>query len=70
MQMVGPEDKKHEACIYDSTGFPGIIGCVDGTYVCLKSYGDTLGHLYYNRIGHYIINVIINIHFTEGEVSR
>lgn len=43
---------------YGKTGFPGIIGCVDGTHVRIISPA-TDQHLYYNRKGFHSINVML-----------
>ncbi|XP_036346180.1 putative nuclease HARBI1 [Rhagoletis pomonella] len=39
-------------------GIPGVIGCVDGTHVRIKSPGSDNHHLYLNRKGFYSINVM------------
>lgn len=43
---------------YDKTGFPGIIGCVDGTHVRIISPASDQ-HLYYNRKGFHSMNVML-----------
>uniref|UniRef100_A0A1I8N8U6 Uncharacterized protein n=1 Tax=Musca domestica TaxID=7370 RepID=A0A1I8N8U6_MUSDO len=39
--------------------FPGIVGCVDGTHIRIKSPGDELKALYYNRKEYYSINAMV-----------
>uniref|UniRef100_A0A1I8NRK4 DDE Tnp4 domain-containing protein n=1 Tax=Stomoxys calcitrans TaxID=35570 RepID=A0A1I8NRK4_STOCA len=56
----------------DKTGFPGVIGCVDGTHIRIKGPGENMKHLYYNGMGYYSINVMVicdqnmNITYVEG----
>ncbi|XP_065354731.1 putative nuclease HARBI1 [Calliphora vicina] len=60
IKMVRPEDEhKNKQEFYGATGFPGVIGCVDGTHIRIKSPGDEQKHLYYNRKGYYSINVMV-----------
>lgn len=60
IQMVRPEEENIiKQAFFDTTGFPGIIGCVDGTHIRIKSPGDSLKHLYYNRKGYYSINAMV-----------
>lgn len=40
-------------------GFPGVIGCVDGTHVRIVCPDKNLRHLYYCRKGFYSLNVMI-----------
>lgn len=44
---------------FDRTGFPGVIGCVDGTHIRIKSPGDEVKRLYYNRKGYCSINAMM-----------
>lgn len=60
IQMVRPEEENIiKQAFFGSKGFPGIIGCVDGTHIRIKSPGDHLKHLYYNRKGYYSINAMV-----------
>lgn len=49
---------------FDSTGFPGVIGCVDGTHIRIKSPGPDVKRLYYNRKGYCSINAMVVSRFT------
>ncbi|XP_061401150.1 putative nuclease HARBI1 [Musca vetustissima] len=58
--MCHPDDEsKVKRGFYDIAGFPGIIGCVDGTHIRIKSPGNDVKHLYYNRKGFYSINAMV-----------
>lgn len=63
IKMPGPEEYTQiKEAFFNSSGFPGIIGCVDGTHIKIKSPGDEVKHLYYNRKGYYSINaMVVNI---------
>ena len=54
----GEETATKEA-FYSLGGLPGVVGCVDGTHVKIKSPGRELAHLYYNRKGYYSLNVML-----------
>lgn len=43
---------------YAKTGFPGVIGCVDGTHISIIPPAHAK-HLYYNRKGFYSLNVML-----------
>ncbi|XP_059226785.1 putative nuclease HARBI1 isoform X1 [Stomoxys calcitrans] len=53
------EEQDTMASFFEKTGFPGIIGCVDGTHVRFKGPGNDVKHLYYNRKGYYSINAMV-----------
>lgn len=44
---------------YEKTGFPGVIGCVDGTHVNIFKPKFDVQHLYYNRKGNHSLNVMM-----------
>lgn len=44
---------------YEKTGFPGVIGCVDGTHVRIFKPVSDIQHLYYNRKGFHSLNVML-----------
>ncbi|XP_055619376.1 putative nuclease HARBI1 [Toxorhynchites rutilus septentrionalis] len=44
---------------YKRTGFPGVIGCVDGTHIRIISPCANVQHLYYNRKGFHSLNVML-----------
>ncbi|XP_065087445.1 putative nuclease HARBI1 [Ochlerotatus camptorhynchus] len=53
------EKREIKHSFYEKTGFPGVIGCVDGTHVrIVKPVGD-IQHLYYNRKGFHSLNVML-----------
>ena len=58
------EEEKFEAKLhfFEKTGFPGVIGCVDGTHIKILTPGKEIQHLYYNRKGFYSLNaMVVNI---------
>jgi hypothetical protein len=44
---------------YEKNGFPGVIGAIDGTHVCIVNPGGVDSEIYRNRKGHFSINVQI-----------
>ncbi|XP_037808570.1 putative nuclease HARBI1 [Lucilia sericata] len=58
LEKSSNEESESKECFYRTGGIPSVIGCVDGTHVRIKSPGDDLKHLYYNRKGFYSINVM------------
>lgn len=58
MPLLEEEDKIKQA-FWEKYGFPGIIACVDGTHIRIKSPGDNQKHLYYNRKAFYSINAMM-----------
>lgn len=44
---------------FAKTGFPGVIGCVDGTHVKIVKPTSDIQHLYYNRKGYHSLNVMV-----------
>ena len=44
---------------YEKTGFPGVIGCVDGTHVRIFKPVRDIQHLYYNRKEFHSLNVML-----------
>lgn len=44
---------------FQKSGFPGVIGCVDGTHIKIFPPGSDIQHLYYNRKGYHSLNVMI-----------
>lgn len=60
IQMPRPDEERAiMEGFFDSGGFPGVIGCVDGTHIRIKSPGDDLKRLYYNRKAFYSINAMV-----------
>lgn len=57
---VSDEEKSEiKRGFYERTGFPGVIGCVDGTHVKIFKPMKDIQHLYYNRKGFHSLNVMI-----------
>ncbi|XP_053686869.1 putative nuclease HARBI1 [Sabethes cyaneus] len=44
---------------FEKTGFPGVIGCVDGTHVKIIKPKAEVQHSYYNRKGFHSLNVML-----------
>lgn len=60
IQMPRPEEEEAiKWAFFNARGFPGVIGCVDGTHIRIKSPGADRKHLYYNRKGYYSINAMV-----------
>lgn len=54
--QTAADKQKIKERFYNKTGFPGIIGCIDGTHVSiLKPVANE--HLYIDRFGKHSINV-------------
>lgn len=47
---------------FNKTGFPGVIGCIDGTHVKILAPKIGQRFKYYNRKGFYSLNVTLVIH--------
>ncbi|XP_021712444.1 putative nuclease HARBI1 [Aedes aegypti] len=62
VEIVFPTDEREKHIIkqgfYEQTGFPGVIGCVDGTHVSIIAPTHDK-HLFYNRKGFYSLNVML-----------
>lgn len=58
MEITHTEKIESKQWFYDRTGFPGIIGAIDGTHVnIIRPNKDE--HLYFNRKGCHSINVMV-----------
>ncbi|XP_058981748.1 putative nuclease HARBI1 [Musca domestica] len=57
-KTLGEEDECKQS-FFNSAGVPGVVGCIDGSHVRIKSPGQQQQHLYYNRKGYYSINVMV-----------
>ena len=53
------DENKAKELFYRTGGIPGIVGCIDGTHVRIKTPGSETNHLYYRRKGYYSINVML-----------
>lgn len=58
-EMSDDEITECKRFFYERTGFPGIIGCVDGTHFKMVGPNKSSQHLYYNRKGFFSINAMI-----------
>ncbi|XP_067628904.1 putative nuclease HARBI1 [Eurosta solidaginis] len=58
-QMTAEEQSASKIAFYSKTGFPGVVGCIDGTHVRIISPIKEMQHLYLNRKGYYSLNVMI-----------
>lgn len=52
------EKRKIVQALYVRHGFPGVMGCIDGTHVRIIAPTENK-HLYYNRKGNYSLNVML-----------
>ncbi|XP_036340840.1 putative nuclease HARBI1 [Rhagoletis pomonella] len=52
------EKRKIAQALYVRHGFPGVMGCIDGTHVRIIAPTENK-HLYYNRKGNYSLNVML-----------
>ena len=59
IEMSEDETIECKRFFYERTGFPGIIGCVDGTHIKMIGPCKSSQHLYYNRKGFFSINAMI-----------
>ncbi|XP_036341558.1 putative nuclease HARBI1, partial [Rhagoletis pomonella] len=53
------EQSKNKIHFYNKSGFPGVLGCVDGTHVHILAPEKELQHLYINRKGFFSINALM-----------
>ncbi|XP_017486348.1 PREDICTED: putative nuclease HARBI1 isoform X1 [Rhagoletis zephyria] len=58
-QMTEEEQNASKIAFYSKSGFPGVVGCIDGTHVRIISPKKEMQHLYLNRKGYYSLNVMI-----------
>lgn len=63
-QLSAEEQNACKMFFFVKTGFPGIMGCVDGTHVRIAAPKKDLQHLYRNRKGYYSLNVMLVSMFT------
>lgn len=61
ISFIYTENEKQAAKLYflEKCGFPGVIGCVDGTHINIIKPKEEIQHLYYNRKGFHSINAMI-----------
>ncbi|XP_055906803.1 putative nuclease HARBI1 [Eupeodes corollae] len=60
LKMSEEEIQRSKTDFFERTGFPGVIGCVDGTHVQIVAPIENK-HLFLNRKGHFSLNVMIVI---------
>lgn len=55
------EEEKAECKLhfFEKTGFPGVIGCVDGTHIKILAPSKEEQNLYYNRKGFFSLNAMV-----------
>ncbi|XP_036346014.1 putative nuclease HARBI1 [Rhagoletis pomonella] len=58
-QMTEEEQNASKIAFYSKSGFPGVVGCIDGTHVRIISPKKEMQHLYLNRKAYYSLNVMI-----------
>ncbi|XP_067633779.1 putative nuclease HARBI1 isoform X2 [Eurosta solidaginis] len=57
--MTEAEYTECKEYFFEKTGFPGVIGCVDGTHIKILAPRKQYQHLYYNRKGFFSLNAMI-----------
>ncbi|XP_055918682.1 putative nuclease HARBI1 [Eupeodes corollae] len=58
-QMTPAEKSEAKLSFFNKTGFPGVIGCIDGTHVRIFTPKKEFQHSYYNRKGFYSLNTML-----------
>lgn len=58
-KMNESEKTQIKEYFYEKTGFPGVIGCVDGTHIKILAPHLSERWKYYNRKGFYSLNVMV-----------
>ncbi|XP_055387128.1 putative nuclease HARBI1 [Condylostylus longicornis] len=53
------EERRAKIYFYEKTGFPNIVGCVDGRHIKIISPKEEVKHLYYNRKEFCSLNALI-----------
>ncbi|XP_017472155.1 PREDICTED: putative nuclease HARBI1 [Rhagoletis zephyria] len=53
------EKRRAKNYFFETSGIPGVIGCIDGTHVKIVAPDKNLQHLYYCRKGYFSINAMI-----------
>ncbi|XP_036344648.1 putative nuclease HARBI1 [Rhagoletis pomonella] len=73
--MTTDEIQDSKLAVYAQSGFPGVLGFVDGTHVRICGPRKEVQHLYLNRKGYYSLNVMIfsdykqNIGFVDARYT-
>lgn len=57
--MTEPEKNEIKEHFYQQNGFPGVIGCVDGTHIKILAPSLSEQYKYYNRKGFYSLNAMV-----------
>lgn len=58
LTMTDEEKNNSKRFFYEKTGFPGVIGAIDGTHIqCIRPHIDE--HIYYNRKTKHSINAMV-----------
>lgn len=61
LQICLEEEIETKIDLCQKYGFPGIVGCIDGTHIKIMAPKQELRHLYYCRKGYYSINAMVVI---------
>ncbi|XP_017474597.1 PREDICTED: putative nuclease HARBI1 [Rhagoletis zephyria] len=56
---ISEEEQNKSKINFYKSGFPGVVGCVDGTHVHISAPEKELQHLYINRKGFFSINALM-----------
>lgn len=59
LQMTEDEKTESKLAFFEKTGFPGVIGCVDGTHIEILAPNKEEQNIYYNRKGRFSLNAMI-----------
>ncbi|XP_005189351.2 uncharacterized protein LOC101895445 [Musca domestica] len=59
LQMSEKEKMKAKEHFFENHGFPGVIGCVGGTYIKIKAPAKEVRHMYNNRKGVASLNAMV-----------
>lgn len=64
---MSPEEKiEAKITFFNETGFPGVLGCVDGTHISIVAPTQS-EHLFYNRKGFHSLNAMIVSRYLNGK---
>lgn len=61
IKLAMTEEEKSESKVdfFERTGFPGVIGCVDGTHIKIFAPNKEDQNMYYNRKGFFSLNAMV-----------
>lgn len=58
-EMTDEEKMESKLYFFEKTGFPGVIGCIDGTHIKILAPPKEDQSVYYNRKGYFSLNAMI-----------